>query len=125
VLRDVKPARAVGTLFEIVALLRPQRRAETRRALEAAGVTSYTAYPVLGRSRQRGLRFPAEGGRPAIQFLPKQLFSIVVGAGELDAAVNAIIQANRTGQLGDGKIFVVALEDAVRVSTGERGEEAR
>jgi nitrogen regulatory protein PII len=80
---------------------------------------------VLGRSRQRGLRFPAEGGEAAIKFLPKQLFSIVVSARELDGAVDAIIQANRTGQIGDGKIFVLALDDAVRVSTGERGEEAR
>lgn len=116
-----------AVLREVLAIIRPGKRSATRQALEAAGVVSYTTYTVLGRSRQRGLRFPSVPGGPTgdavIQFLPKQLFSTVVEAGRVKAVVEAIIKANRTGkgQYGDGRIFVLDVEEAVRVSTDERG----
>ncbi len=122
--RAVSEGRA--TLREVVAIVRPGKRAATRQALEAIGVVAYTSYTVLGRSRQRGLRFTSGGPQAAIQFLPKQLFSTVVEAEKVHAAVEAIIRANRTGrgQYGDGRIFIMEIEDAVRLSTGERGGSA-
>ena len=117
----------VAQLCEIMAIVRPSKRVATRIALEAAGVTSYTTYGVMGRSRQRGLKFPttpsAPSDEPAIKFLPKQLFSIMVEASQTEAAVEAIIKANKTGkgEFGDGRIFVLAVDQAVRISTDERG----
>jgi nitrogen regulatory protein P-II 1 len=117
--------RRQGTLKEIVAILRPGKKLETRQVLESIGVFPYTTYPVLGRSRQRGLKFSA-GNEVAIKFLPKQLFSIVVEGSRVDAAIEAIIKANRTGkgEYGDGKIFILDVEEAIRVTTDERGERA-
>lgn len=121
------------TLREVVAIVRPGKRLATRQALESAGVAGYTTYTVLGRSRQRGLRFPAAGheivdaeaaktNEAVIQFVPKQLFSAVVEADRVDEVVAALIKVNRTGkgQYGDGRIFVVDVEEAVRISTDER-----
>lgn len=118
-----------ATLREVIAIVRPGKRMATRQALEAVGVVAYTTCTVLGRSRQRGLRFTSGtpgGGSAAIQFLPKQLFSIVIVADKVTAAVDAIIKANRTGkgQAGDGRVFVLDVEEAVRVSTDERGRPA-
>ncbi|MEW6325052.1 MAG: P-II family nitrogen regulator, partial [Nitrospirota bacterium] len=121
--------REQALLCEIIAIVRPSKRISTRKALEAAGVIGYTTYGVMGRSRQRGLKFSAgeQSGPaqpPAIKFLPKQLFSIVVDASQVKAAVAAIITANKSGkggQYGDGRIFVLAVDQAVRVSTDERG----
>ncbi len=121
-------SQKLAVLREIIAIVRPQKHEETRRALEGAGIVSYTTLTVLGRSRQRGLRFPSDQDKQevAIKFLPKQLFSIVVEGGRVQSAVNAIVKANRTGkgQYGDGKIFVLELDEVVRVSTDERGEAA-
>jgi nitrogen regulatory protein PII 2 len=117
----------IGILKEIVAIIRPEKHPATRQALEAAGIYSYTVTSVLGRSRQRGLKFQSEGKEGvAIKFLPKQLFSIVVDGREVDTAIGAIIKANRSGKgsFGDGKIFVIDIDDAVRMSTDERGMEA-
>lgn len=114
-------------LVEIMAILRPSKRQATRQALEAVGVVAYTAMAVLGRSRQRGLRFKDDQAtNAAIRFLPKLLVTVVVEAGRAKAAVQAIIKANRTGkgEYGDGKIFVLDVGEAVRISTDERGEAA-
>ena len=125
-LREAPPC----VLAEIVALLRPSRRQATRQARESAGSLAYTAVTVLGRSRQRGLRFKNEKGDEAtgaaIRFLPKLMVTVVVEATRVKAVVQAIMKANRTGkgEHGDGKIFVLELSEAVRVSTDERGKEA-
>jgi nitrogen regulatory protein PII 2 len=118
-------------LREILAIVRPSKRTATRQALEAAGVIGYTTYGVLGRSRQRGLKFSSTGSSPstegsAIKFLPKQLFSVVVDAPRVAAAVQAIIKANRTGKgaYGDGKIVILDIDQAVRISSDERGGSA-
>lgn len=115
-----------GCLKEILAVVRPEKQIATRQALEAAGIYGYTAASVLGRGRQRGLKFRSDGKEAAIRFLPKHFFSIVVEEERAASAVAAIIKANRTGKgaFGDGKIFVVDIEDAVRISTDEQGAEA-
>ncbi len=125
--RKKKPSPRQSTLKEVIALVRPGKQAATRQALEAAGIYSYTTATVLGRSRQRGLRFQQEEEAPvAIKFLPKQYFSIVIEAIRLPAVIAALMKANRTGKgaYGDGKIFVVDIDDAVRISSGEQGGEA-
>ena len=111
----------------ILAFIRPSKHQATRQALEAAGVISYTTFRVLGRGRQRGLRFAATPeGPPAIPFLPKQCFSLLIEESQVPAAVEAIQKANRTGkgEHGDGKILVLDVSDAVRISTDERGPAA-
>lgn len=119
-----------GVLREIMAILRPGRHDATRQALEEAGVVSYTTHAVLGRSRQRGLKFKTDQAQKsegaAIKFLPKQIFSLVVEESMVKKVVNAIIKANRTGkgQYGDGKIFVLEIDQAIRISTDERAREA-
>lgn len=112
------------TLKEVIAILRPSKHQMTRQALEAAGISSYTTYMALGRSQQQGLRFQTDKkGAAAIKFLPKQFFSIVIPEARLSAAIAVIMKANRTGKgtIGDGRIFVCDIDDAVRISTGERG----
>jgi len=116
-----------AVLKEVIAVLRPNRHQITRQALEAAGITSYTTYTALGRSHQRGLRFQSDKKEGvAIKFLPKQFFSIVIPETRLSAAIAVIMKANRTGKgsVGDGRIFVCDIEEAIRISTDERGGEA-
>lgn len=118
---------SVETLKEVIAILRPEKHRVTRAALEAAGITSYTTYGVLGRSHQRGLRFQSDQEEGvAIKFLPKQYFSIVIPAARLSAAIAVIMKANRSGKgaVGDGRIFVCDVEGAVRISSDERGGQA-
>ncbi len=125
-----KSKRSVGQLKEVIAILRPSKHIVTRRALEAAGILSYTTYTVLGRSHQRGLRYQSdamdEKEGVAIKFLPKQYFSIVIPESLLSAAIAVIMKANRSGKgaMGDGRIFVCDIEDAVRISTDEQGAAA-
>jgi len=119
-----KPISSTTKLKEVIAIIRSQKHIATRKALEAVGIFSYTTQTVLGRSKQRGLRIEAEGKEAvSIRFLPKQYFSIVVTEKQAALAVSAIVKANRTGVgvAGDGRIFVVDIEDAVRISTDERG----
>ncbi len=124
-----KPSTS-ATLKEVVAIVRQQKQTATRLALDAIGVYSFTTLGVLGRSRQRGLRFPADqkSGKEAvvIKFLPKQYFSIVVEARQVPQVVAALIKANKTGAgtFGDGKIFVVDVVNAVRISNFDQGAEA-
>jgi DMSO/TMAO reductase YedYZ molybdopterin-dependent catalytic subunit/nitrogen regulatory protein PII len=125
--REKKQPLRKATLKEVIAFVRPGKQLATRQALEAAGIYSYTTAAVLGRSRQRGLRFQSGEGEPvAIKFLPKQYFSIMIEASRLPAVIAALMKANRTGKgaYGDGKIFVVDIDDAVRISTDERGSDA-
>jgi nitrogen regulatory protein PII len=115
------------TLKEIIVLIRPQKHIETRKELEKVGVFSYTTQTVLGRSKQRGLKLSADGHNSvAIKFLPKRYFSIVVTEKKLSLAISAIVKANRSGigKMGDGRIFVIDLEEVVRISTDEHGGEA-
>ena len=129
---DTAPAADAQTgMKEILAFLRPDKHQRTRQALEAVGVISYTTFRVLGRGRQRGLRFAAgssgaTGDDFGISFLPKRCFSILVPESQASLAVEAILKANRTaqGQYGDGKVLVLDVCDALRVSSDERGLEA-
>jgi len=107
---------------EVMAIIRPERWPETKRQLLALGLSSFTVIPVLGRGRQKGLHYyGARARRPAVELLAKKLVLLWVSDDAVKWVVEAISDVNRTGQIGDGKIFISPLEDAIRISTGEAG----
>ncbi|MHB1606909.1 MAG: P-II family nitrogen regulator [Leptospirales bacterium] len=115
-------------LCEIMAIIRPDHRESTQKALEEAGIPSYSTFGVLGRGKQKGLRFKGEEtSESAISFLPRQLFMLVVERNRIQEAVSIIKKSNQSakgGRFGDGKIFVLKTEFAVRISSGETGGDA-
>ena len=114
-------------LKEVVAILRPQRWSETKLRVQRLHLLAFTQQRVLGRGRERGLRYlPRRGAaaRGGVRYLPKRMISWIVEAPQVEGLIQAIIASNRTGQLGDGKIFVLPVAEAVRIRTGDRGPEA-
>ena len=103
---------------EIIVIIRPERTAATRKVLDDLGIESYTTLRVLGRSRQGGLRYPRRWFRRSadIRFLPKRLFEMVLEDHQVEGAVSALIKANQTGRIGDGKIFILPVEEAPKES---------
>ena len=102
----------------IKAIIRPEKEVEVIQGLEQAGLSAVTKWDVLGRGKQRGLRGAQGNQGPA--FLPKALFDLVVEESQAQETIEAIIRANQTGEFGDGKIFVIEMAQAYRISTGER-----
>lgn len=117
---------------EIIAIIRPKKVGATKSALEKLGFPSMTAISALGRGRQRGIAgelnyevSPSVVGRSGgMKYIPKRLMSIVVQNADVDTVVKTIVETNQTAQIGDGKIFVCPVDDALRVRTDERGEKA-
>jgi nitrogen regulatory protein PII len=105
-------------MVELIAMVRRKHAAATKEELSRIGCTGATTFPVLGRGKQRGLR--SGPGGEGLAFLPKVLFDIVVEEAHAQETIEAIIRANQTGQYGDGKIFVLSVSEAYRLSTGER-----
>ncbi len=108
----------------IVAVIKPFKLEEVRTALDRLGVKGMTVLEANGYGRQKGHTEIYRGSEYSAAFMPKVRLEIGVADGEVDAAIEAIRAAARTGQIGDGKIFVLPLERAMRVRTGEVGEEA-
>jgi nitrogen regulatory protein PII 2 len=110
---------------EIIAIIRPGKWTETLVKLEEVGVIGVTRQRVYGRGKQRGLRYgnedPTEKG---ISFLPKWMVTLVVENTKMDAVIEIILQTNRTGEIGDGKVFVCPVLDSVRIRTNENREHA-
>jgi nitrogen regulatory protein PII 2 len=124
---SVPPPEPTVHLKEVVAVIRPQRWTATKLRVQRLRLQAFTQQRVLGRGRERGLRYlPRKGAAPetAVRYLPKRMISWVVEEAQVEPLVAAIIEANRTGHIGDGKIFVLPIEGAVRVRTGDRGAEA-
>jgi nitrogen regulatory protein P-II 1 len=109
---------------KIEAVIRPFRIDDVREALAEIGVKGMTLTEVKGYGRQKGHTEVYRGSEYQIDFLPKIKLEIVVPDKLADGSVDAIVKAAKTGQVGDGKIFIYEVEDAVRVRTGESGEEA-
>ena len=95
-----------------------------KHALEEAGIQGLSCEQVRGYGRQMGRTDKYRGSTYAVNLLPKMKLEVVVRDEELDIAIEAIIEAARTGEIGDGKLFVSEVIDAIRVRTGERGEAA-
>jgi nitrogen regulatory protein P-II 2 len=108
----------------ITAIIKPFKLEEVRSALTDLGIQGMTVSEVKGYGRQKGHTEIYRGAEYAVNFLPKVKIEIVVGSGEADKAVEAISRAARTGQIGDGKIFVSTIEHTVRIRTGETDDSA-
>lgn len=108
----------------IVAFIRPFRLDAVKQALAEVGVLGLSASEVRGFGRQRGHTEVYRGAEYRLDFLPKIRLEVVVADDDLDAAVDAILSGARTGQPGDGKVFVSEVLEAIRVRTGETGENA-
>jgi nitrogen regulatory protein P-II 1 len=109
---------------KIEAILRPHKIEEVREALLEAGFPGMTVFEVRGIGRQKGHTEVYRGSEYKIDFLPKVKIEIVVPDQRADAAIAVIVRASQTGVLGDGKIFVTSVEEAIRVRTEESGEDA-
>jgi nitrogen regulatory protein P-II 1 len=109
---------------KIEAIIRPERLQEVQDALDQLGVSGLTVSDVRGCGRQKGYTEQYRGSRANISLLPKLKVESVVPEPMVDQAVEAIAAAARTGEIGDGRVFVHPVEQAVRIRTGERGDES-
>ncbi|MGZ5999417.1 MAG: P-II family nitrogen regulator [Rhizomicrobium sp.] len=109
---------------KIEAIIKPFKLDEVKEALQEVGVQGITVTEAKGFGRQKGHTELYRGAEYVVDFLPKVKIEIVVDDGRVDASVDAIQKAARTGRIGDGKIFVLNVEDAIRIRTGETGADA-
>jgi len=109
---------------KIEAIIKPFKLNEVKDALNAIEVVGMTVTEVKGFGRQKGHTEIYRGSEYTVDFLPKVRIEIVLADSAVDGAVKAIIAAAKTGKIGDGKIFISSIEDAVRIRTGERAEQA-
>lgn len=109
---------------KIDAIVKPFKLDEVREALAEVGVTGLTVSEVKGFGRQKGHTELYRGAEYVVDFLPKVKIEVVVSDSMVDGVIEAIVKAARTGKIGDGKIFVVDLDQVVRIRTGETGDDA-
>ena len=108
----------------VSAIIKPFKLDDVREALSDIGVTGITVTEVKGFGRQKGHTELYRGAEYVVDFLPKIKVEVAVDDGQLDSVIEAVSSAAKTGKIGDGKIFVYDLEQAVRIRTGESGPEA-
>ena len=108
----------------IKAIVKPFKLDEVKEALSAVGIEGLTVTEVKGFGRQKGHTEIYRGSEYTVDFLPKTMLETVVEDDIVDAAVQAIVNAAKTGKIGDGKVFVIPVESAVRIRTDEDGSEA-
>lgn len=111
-------------MVKIEAFLRPAALEQVQEALAGLGIAGLSVLEVRGYGRQRGHREVYRGAEYTVDFVPKIKIEVAVGDDAKQAALDAIVEAAKTGQVGDGKVFVVPVSDAVRVRTGETGDSA-
>lgn len=112
-------------LKEIVALIRPGKSRLTKQKLAEKGFSAWTEVAILGRGKQRGLSYSDDGSLGfGVPFLPKRMLMLIVNDEEVDQVINVFLDANQTGEIGDGKIFLCPINDALRIRTDERGRGA-
>jgi nitrogen regulatory protein P-II 1 len=109
---------------KIEAIIKPFKLEEVKDALGEIGIEGMTVSEVKGFGRQKGHTEIYRGSEYTVDFLPKIKLELVIGDGQVDGAVSAITKAAKTGKIGDGKIFVLNVEEAVRIRTDEKGESA-
>ena len=109
---------------KIEAVIKPFKLDEVRESLSEVGITGLTVTEVKGFGRQKGHTELYRGAEYVVDFLPKIKIEVVVASDVVEQAVDAIIKAARTGKIGDGKIFVMPVEQVVRIRTGETNESA-
>jgi nitrogen regulatory protein P-II 1 len=109
---------------KVDAIIKPFKLDDVREALSAIGITGMTSTEVKGFGRQKGHTELYRGAEYVVDFLPKVKIEIVIKEEQLEACLEAITSAARTGKIGDGKIFVSSVEDVIRIRTGETGPDA-
>ena len=109
---------------KIEAIIKPFKLDEVKEALQEAGVQGITVMEAKGFGRQKGHTELYRGAEYVVDFLPKIKIEVVLEDGLLDRAIEAIVRAARTDKIGDGKVFVSNIEEAVRIRTSERGPDA-
>ena len=109
---------------KIEAIIKPFKLEEVKEALSAIGVEGMTVTEVKGFGRQKGHTEVYRGSEYTVDFLPKIKLEVVLPDGQTSAAVEAIVKAAKTGKIGDGKVFVSSIENAIRIRTEETGEQA-
>jgi len=117
-------ARRNSPMKKIEAIIKPFKLDEVKEALHEVGVQGITVTEAKGFGRQKGHTELYRGAEYVVDFLPKVKIEIVLMPDQVEAAVEAIMKAARTGRIGDGKVFVLDVEDVVRIRTGERGSDA-
>lgn len=108
----------------IIAIIKPFKLEEVKEALAAAGIEGMTVTEVKGFGRQKGHTEIYRGSEYTVDFLPKVKIEVAVGDESAGKAVDTIVKAAKTGKIGDGKVFVLPVEEVVRIRTDERGEAA-
>jgi nitrogen regulatory protein P-II 1 len=116
--------RRGAAVKKVEAIIKPFKLDEVKQALSEVGVAGLTATEVKGFGRQKGHTELYRGAEYVVDFLPKVKVEVVVADSLVGRVVEAIERAAKTGRIGDGKIFVVPIEEVIRIRTGERGEEA-
>ena len=109
---------------KIEAIVKPFKLQEVKEALNELGIQGMTVIEVKGFGRQKGHTEIYRGNEYTIDFMPKVKIEMVLPDSQIDAAVEAIIRAGKTGKIGDGKVFITEVAEALRIRTGERGDEA-
>jgi nitrogen regulatory protein PII len=109
---------------KIEAIIKPFKLEEVKEALSGLGVQGMTVSEVKGFGRQKGHTEIYRGSEYTVDFLPKVKVEIVLADSQIHAAVDAIVKAAKTGKIGDGKVFVSDIENAIRIRTEETGEQA-
>ena len=109
---------------KIEAIIKPFKLDDVKEALNGIGIKGLTLTEVKGYGRQKGHAEVYRGAEYVIDFLPKLKIEIIVSSEQVEQVIDTIVAAAQTGKIGDGKIFVLPVENVVRVRTGERGQEA-
>jgi nitrogen regulatory protein PII 2 len=119
---------------EIIAIIRPNKISATKEALDSIGFPGMTATAVLGRGKQKGIagevsfsinpEIMEKSNNTSMKYVPKRMISLIVNCEDVDKVVETIIRVNKTEHIGDGRIFVCPIDNAVRVRTGENGKKA-
>ena len=109
---------------KVEAIIRPEKVNAVKEALDEGGFVGLNTTPVTGRGAQKGIVHQGRSGQAlTIDMLPKIKMELVVRDGDAKRVCDIIMEAARTGEIGDGKIFIIPVEEAIRVRTGEKGEE--
>ena len=111
-------------LKKIEAIIKPFKLDEVKEELQALGITGMTVTEVRGFGRQKGHKEVYRGAEYQVDFIPKIKIEIVVSSAMVESVVQSIIKSAKTGKIGDGKIFILPLEEVVRIRTGESGDDA-
>ena len=115
---------ALPILKKIEAIIKPFKLDEVKEALQEAGIQGLSVVEVKGFGRQKGHTELYRGAEYVVDFLPKVKVEVVLDDDQVDAAIEAIVDAAKTDKIGDGKIFVTPVEQAIRIRTGETGSDA-